>query len=87
MVILWRRRQQRRRAGRADLLIRVQQHLPAHAIGRREPLERLQRGEHDGQPALGVGDAGSAEFAGLDFGDGLEWIVGRIDGVQVNVQD
>ena len=53
--------EQRGRAERADLLVAVDHDLVTDPVGGRASLDRLQRGEHDRQAALHVGDAGAVE--------------------------
>ena len=67
---------QRRRAGRADLLVAVDHHLVAEARPRLARLDRLQRREHHRDAALHVGDAGAVEHAVLEPARLLERVVG-----------
>src|SRR5271155_3551559 len=45
------------RTGRADLLVRIDQHFPADLLREWTSLQRLQRDQHHAQSPLGVGDA------------------------------
>src|SRR4051812_44365598 len=65
---------QRRRSRRADLLIRVQQLLPADLPSQRRTLERTQRREHDENPTLGVDHARPAADIAVDA-CALKWVV------------
>ncbi|MNE17804.1 hypothetical protein D3C80_1107990 [compost metagenome] len=79
--------QQGGRGGRADLFVGAEQHGPADAGLVRVGLEGLQRGQHDADSALHVGDAGPVQGAVGARDDGLEGAVGGEDGVVVAGQD
>jgi hypothetical protein len=75
--------QQRCRALRADLLVRIQQHLPSDAFAKRTMLERIQRQPHRQQSTLEVGDAGTIEAIVVQCSRALEWMIGAEHGVEV----
>src|SRR5690606_16271881 len=70
------------RAGRADLLVAVDDDLVAE-LGQSNRLDRAERGEHDRKAALHIGDAGAAEHALLAPEDLLEGMVGAENRVHV----
>ncbi len=73
----------RRRAGAADLLVGGQQHLVAEPGCSGVLLERRERGKHDGEAALHVGDAGAVQRAVATSAHRGEARAGGIDRVVV----
>ena len=82
-LALRRMREQGRRAERADFLVAVDHDLIADAIGARASLDGLERGKHDGEPALHVGDAGSVQHPVLEPARLLEGVIGAEHRVHV----
>ena len=73
---------QRRRAGRADLLVAVDDDLVAE-LRDADRLDCRKRREHDRKPALHVRHTGAAEDALVAPEDGLERVIGSEDGVHM----
>jgi hypothetical protein len=79
--------QQRRRSERGDFLVGIDHHIPAKAGDGAGLLQRVERFEHDEQPALHVRRAGSVQRIRIGQSRGLEGVLGREDRVHMTRQD
>ena len=73
------------RGGRegSGLLVRIDHHVIADPARQRRRLDRLQRGQHQREPALHVGDAGAVERVGVEEMLILKRMIDRIDRVHM----
>ena len=86
MIALCTLNQQRSRAGRTDLFIRVDENLPSHDIGKVRSLQSFERDQHHNDPAFRIGHARPTECAGTHPLCGLKRLIKAVDRVHVNAK-